>query len=88
MSCIIFRTGTSLPSPQPGPSTPISSTMMLSSSSATSPIASPSTNGNILFGAVATCQMKPNLTPSMDTHSRTDLNTTVEDASTPQSAHL
>ncbi|XP_047369481.1 E3 ubiquitin-protein ligase TRIP12 isoform X3 [Vespa velutina] len=80
--------GTSLPSPQPGPSTPISSTMMLSSSSATSPIASPSTNGNILFGAVATCQMKPNLTPSMDTHSRTDLNTTVEDASTPQSAHL
>ncbi|XP_066594446.1 E3 ubiquitin-protein ligase TRIP12 isoform X2 [Prorops nasuta] len=81
--------GTSLPSPQPGPSnTPLSTTMMLSSSSATSPIASPSTNGNILFGAIATCQLKPNLAASMESRNRTDLNVSVDDSNAPQNAHL
>ncbi|KAG7202648.1 hypothetical protein KM043_009824 [Ampulex compressa] len=81
--------GTSLPSPQPGPSnTPLSSTTMLSSSNATSPVASPSTNGNILFGTIATCQMKPSLAASMEMRNRTELNSNVDDASTPQSAHL
>lgn len=62
---------------------------MLSSSNATSPIASPSTNGNILFGTIATCQLKPNLSASMEgTHSRNELNSTADDATTPQSAHL
>ncbi|XP_023287946.1 E3 ubiquitin-protein ligase TRIP12 isoform X3 [Orussus abietinus] len=81
--------GTSLPSPQPGPSnTPLSSTMTLSSSCATSPVASPTTNGNILFGAIATSQLKPSLAATMETRSRTDLNVSVDDTSTPQSAHL
>ncbi|KZC11246.1 putative E3 ubiquitin-protein ligase TRIP12 [Dufourea novaeangliae] len=81
--------GTSLPTPQPGPSnTSLSSTTMLSSSNATSPIASPSTNGNILFGTIATCQLKPNLSASMETHARNELNSTVDDVATPQSAHL
>ncbi|CAK9822921.1 E3 ubiquitin-protein ligase TRIP12 [Anthophora retusa] len=81
--------GTSLPSPQPGPSnTSLSSTTMFSSSNATSPIASPSTNGNILFGTIATCQLKPNLSASMETHARNELNSTVDDVTTPQSAHL
>ncbi|XP_015524693.1 E3 ubiquitin-protein ligase TRIP12 isoform X1 [Neodiprion lecontei] len=82
--------GISLPSPQPGPSnTPLSSTTTLSSSSATSPIASPTTNGNILIGAIATSQLKPNLTATMETRSRTDLNTSAtDDSSTPQNAHL
>jgi E3 ubiquitin-protein ligase TRIP12 len=78
-----------LPSPQPGPSnTPLSSTMTLSSSSATSPVASPTTNGNILFGTVATSQMKPNLAATMETRSRSDLSVSVEDSSTPPNAHL
>ncbi|OAD60413.1 putative E3 ubiquitin-protein ligase TRIP12 [Eufriesea mexicana] len=77
-------TGTSLPSPQPGPSnTSLCSTTMFSSSNATSPIASPSTNGNILFGTIATCQLK-----SMETHARNELNSTVDDVTTPQSTHL
>ncbi|XP_017891758.1 E3 ubiquitin-protein ligase TRIP12 isoform X1 [Ceratina calcarata] len=81
--------GTSLPSPQPGPSsTSLSSATMFSSSNATSPIASPSTNGNILFGTIATCQLKPNLSASMETHTRNELNSTVDDVTTPQSAHL
>ncbi|XP_053984508.1 E3 ubiquitin-protein ligase TRIP12 isoform X1 [Hylaeus volcanicus] len=81
--------GTSLPTPQPGPSnTSLSSTTMLSSSNATSPIASPSTNGNILFGTIATCQLKPNLSASMETHARNELNSTVDDVTTPQSTHL
>ncbi|KAH0952208.1 hypothetical protein HN011_000677 [Eciton burchellii] len=81
--------GTSLPSPQPGPSnTPLSSTAMLSSSSATSPIVSPSSNGNILFGTIASsCQYKPNISASLETH-RTDLSGSVEESNTPQSAHL
>ncbi|XP_033337253.2 E3 ubiquitin-protein ligase ctrip isoform X1 [Megalopta genalis] len=80
--------GTSLPTPQPGPSnTSISSTTMLSSSNATSPIASPSTNGNILFGTIATCQLKPNLSASMEAHTRNELNS-IDDVSTPQSAHV
>lgn len=85
-----YPSGTALPSPQPGPSnTSLSSTTMLSSSNATSPIASPSTNGNILFGTIATCQLKPNLSASMEgTHSRNELNSTADDATTPQSAHL
>ncbi|XP_043792356.1 E3 ubiquitin-protein ligase TRIP12 isoform X2 [Apis laboriosa] len=81
-------TGTSLPSPQPGPSnTSLCSTTMFSSN-ATSPIASPSTNGNILFGTIATCQLKSNLSASMETHTRNELNSTVDDVTTPQSAHL
>lgn len=81
--------GLSLPSPQPGPSnTPLSSTTTLSSSSATSPIASPTTNGNILIGAIATSQLKPSLTATIETRSRTDLNASNDDTSTPQSAHL
>ncbi|XP_012262232.2 E3 ubiquitin-protein ligase TRIP12 isoform X2 [Athalia rosae] len=81
--------GLSLPSPQPGPSnTPLSSATTLSSSSATSPIASPTTNGNILIGAIATSQLKPSLTATMETRSRTDLNASADDSSTPQSAHL
>lgn len=81
--------GTSLPSPQPGPSnTPLSSTAMLSSSSATSPVVSPSSNGNILFGTIASsCQYKPNISASLEPH-RTELNSSVEESSTPQSAHL
>ncbi|KMR01401.1 putative e3 ubiquitin-protein ligase trip12-like protein [Lasius niger] len=81
--------GTSLPSPQPGPSnTPLSSTAMLSSSSATSPVVSPSSNGNILFGTIASsCQYKPNISASLEPH-RTELNNSVEESSTPQSAHL
>ncbi|XP_006564284.1 E3 ubiquitin-protein ligase TRIP12 isoform X2 [Apis mellifera] len=82
-------TGTSLPSPQPGPSnTSLCSTTMFSSNNATSPIASPSTNGNILFGTIATCQLKSNLSASMETHTRNELNSTVDDVTTPQSAHL
>ncbi|XP_068981584.1 E3 ubiquitin-protein ligase TRIP12 [Bombus flavifrons] len=82
-------TGTSLPSPQPGPSnTSLCSTTMFSSSNATSPIASPSTNGNILFGTIATCQLKSNISASMETHTRNELNSTVDDVTTPQSAHL
>ncbi|XP_003424889.1 E3 ubiquitin-protein ligase TRIP12 isoform X4 [Nasonia vitripennis] len=78
-----------LPSPQPGPSnTPLSSTMTLSSSSATSPVASPTTNGNILFGSIATSQMKPNLAATMETRSRTDLSVNVEDSTTPPNAHM
>lgn len=86
---IFFLLGT-LPSPQPGPSsTPVSSTANLSSSNATSPIASPTTNGNIMFGAVATSQMKPNVAATMETRSRTDLNVNMEDtSSTPPNAHL
>lgn len=61
---------------------------MFSSSNATSPIASPSTNGNILFGTIATCQLKSNLSASMETHTRNELNSTVDDVTTPQSAHL
>ncbi|XP_063973938.1 E3 ubiquitin-protein ligase TRIP12 isoform X1 [Diachasmimorpha longicaudata] len=82
--------GTSLPTPQPGPSnTPLSSTMTLSSSSATSPVASPTTNGNILFGSIASSQLRPSLTATMETRSRTELSSSVEDpASTPPSAHL
>ncbi|XP_044596303.1 E3 ubiquitin-protein ligase TRIP12 isoform X1 [Cotesia glomerata] len=81
--------GTSLPSPQPGPSnTPISSTMTLSSSSAMSPVASPTTNGNILFGSIATSQLKPTIASPMETRSKSDLNTNAEEANTPQSAHL
>lgn len=81
--------GSSLPSPQPGPSnTSLCSTTMFSSSNATSPIASPSTNGNILFGTIATCQLKSNLSASMETHTRNELNSTVDDVTTPQSAHL
>ncbi|XP_029661047.1 E3 ubiquitin-protein ligase TRIP12 isoform X3 [Formica exsecta] len=81
--------GTSLPSPQPGPSnTPLSSTAMLSSSSATSPVVSPSSNGNILFGTIASsCQYKPNISASLEPH-RTELNSSVEESNTPQSAHL
>ncbi|XP_018345656.1 PREDICTED: E3 ubiquitin-protein ligase TRIP12 isoform X5 [Trachymyrmex septentrionalis] len=81
--------GTSLPSPQPGPSnTPLSSTTMLSSSSATSPVVSPSSNGNILFGTIASsCQYKPNISASLEPH-RTELNNSVEETSAPQSAHL
>ncbi|XP_012536353.1 E3 ubiquitin-protein ligase TRIP12 isoform X3 [Monomorium pharaonis] len=81
--------GTSLPSPQPGPSnTPLSSTTMLSSNSATSPVVSPSSNGNgILFGTIASsCQYKPNISASLEPH-RTELNNSIEE-STPQSAHL
>ncbi|XP_020285612.1 E3 ubiquitin-protein ligase TRIP12 isoform X2 [Pseudomyrmex gracilis] len=80
--------GTSLPSPQPGPSnTPLSSTAMLSSSSATSPVVSPSSNGNILFGTIpSSCQYKPNISASLE--HRTELNNSVEESSTPQSAHL
>ncbi|KAF3427646.1 hypothetical protein E2986_08391 [Frieseomelitta varia] len=82
-------TGSSLPSPQPGPSnTSLCSTTMFSSNNATSPIASPSTNGNILFGTIATCQLKSNLSASMETHTRNELNSTVDDVTTPQSAHL
>ncbi|KAK0097330.1 hypothetical protein PV326_002415 [Microctonus aethiopoides] len=78
-----------LPSPQPGPSnTPLSSTMTLSTGSVTSPVASPTTNGNILFGAIATSQLKPSLTATIETRSRTDLSTNVEEANTPQSAPL
>ncbi|XP_015608368.1 E3 ubiquitin-protein ligase TRIP12 isoform X2 [Cephus cinctus] len=80
--------GTSLPSPQPGPSnTPLSSTMILSSSNATSPVASPTTNGNILFGAIATSQLKPNLAATMETRNRTDLTVNPEET-TAQSAYL
>ncbi|XP_067205522.1 E3 ubiquitin-protein ligase TRIP12 isoform X2 [Linepithema humile] len=81
--------GTSLPSPQPGPSNiPLSSTAMLSSSSATSPVVSPSSNGNILFGTIASsCQYKPNIGASLEPH-RTELNSSIEESSTPQSAHL
>ncbi|XP_070156822.1 E3 ubiquitin-protein ligase TRIP12 isoform X1 [Polyergus mexicanus] len=81
--------GTSLPSPQPGPSnTPLSSTAMLSSSSATSPVVSPSSNGNILFGTIASsCQYKPNISASLEPH-RTELNSSIEESNTPQSAHL
>ncbi|CAG5095477.1 Similar to Trip12: E3 ubiquitin-protein ligase TRIP12 (Mus musculus) [Cotesia congregata] len=75
--------------PQPGPSnTPISSTMTLSSSSAMSPVASPTTNGNILFGSIATSQLKPVVASPMETRSKSDLNTNAEEANTPQSAHL
>ena len=79
-----------LPSPQPGPSnTPLASNMTLSSSSATSPVASPTTNGNILFGSISTSQMKPNLAATMETRSRTDLSVNMEDlTSTPPNAHL
>lgn len=85
----LFFLGTSLPSPQPGPSnTSLCSTTMFSSNNATSPIASPSTNGNILFGTIATCQLKSNLSASMETHTRNELNSTVDDVTTPQSAHL
>lgn len=78
-----------LMSPQPGPSnTPLSSTMTLSTGSVTSPVASPTTNGNILFGAIATSQLKPSLTATIETRSRTDLSTNVEEANTPQSAPL
>ncbi|KAG5322801.1 TRIPC ligase, partial [Pseudoatta argentina] len=75
--------------PQPGPSnTPLSSTTMLSSSSATSPVVSPSSNGNILFGTIASsCQYKPNINASLEPH-RTELNNSVEETSAPQSAHL
>lgn len=84
----MLHLGTSLPSPQPGPSnTPLSSTAMLSSSSATSPVVSPSSNGNILFGTIASsCQYKPNISASLE--HRTELNSSVEESSTPQSAHL
>ncbi|XP_033227038.1 E3 ubiquitin-protein ligase TRIP12 isoform X2 [Belonocnema kinseyi] len=79
---------TSLPSPQPGPSNiPLSATP-ISSSSATSPIASPTTNGNILFGTIATSQLKPNLTATMETRSRTDLSVSIDDSNTPPNAHL
>ncbi|XP_012145194.2 E3 ubiquitin-protein ligase ctrip isoform X3 [Megachile rotundata] len=78
-----------LPSPQPGPSnTSLSPTTMFSSTNATSPIASPSTNGNILFGTIATCQLKPNLSASMESRARNELNSTIDDVTTPQSAHL
>ncbi|XP_034951039.1 E3 ubiquitin-protein ligase TRIP12 isoform X2 [Chelonus insularis] len=81
--------GTSLPSPQPGPSnTPLSSAMTLSSSSAMTPVASPTTNGNILFGSLATSQLKPNLATTMETRSKSDLSTNIQEATTPQSAHL
>lgn len=78
--------GTSLASPQPGPSTtttPLSSNMTLSSSSATSPVASPTSNGNILFGTIATSQLKPSLAATMETRSRSDLSTSVVDDSGP-----
>ncbi|XP_014232904.2 E3 ubiquitin-protein ligase TRIP12 isoform X2 [Trichogramma pretiosum] len=78
-----------LPSPQPGPSnTPLASSMTLSSSSATSPVASPTTNGNIMFGSVATSQMKPNLAATMETRSRTESSVNPEDNSTPPNAHM
>ncbi|XP_043464395.1 E3 ubiquitin-protein ligase TRIP12 isoform X1 [Leptopilina heterotoma] len=79
---------TSLPSPQPGPSNTPLSTTPLSSSSATSPIASPITNGNILFGTIASSQLKPNLTATMETRSRSDLTVSIDDSNTPPNAHL
>lgn len=62
--------------------------MTLSSSSAMSPVASPTTNGNILFGSIATSQLKPTIASPMETRSKSDLNTNAEEANTPQSAHL
>ncbi|XP_043275356.1 E3 ubiquitin-protein ligase TRIP12 isoform X3 [Venturia canescens] len=80
--------GTSLPSPQPGPSTTsFASTMTLSSSSATSPVASPTTNGNILFGTIATSQLKPSFAATMETRSRSDLSTSVDDSGSASNVH-
>lgn len=79
--------GTSLPSPQPGPSnTPLSPTAMLSPNSATSPVVSPSTNGNILLGSIVPCQHK-NIAASLEPHG-TELNINVNEQSTQQSANL
>ncbi|KAF7989932.1 hypothetical protein HCN44_008606 [Aphidius gifuensis] len=67
-------------SPQPGPSNSSTATKTSSSSSAPSPVASPTTNKNILFGSIAINQIKPSISgATMETRSKSDLSTN-EDA--------